>query len=196
VIESQVFPADNNRHQQCDVSYACLCCSRNQSQKGYFILCGLVVQIERSIGSFTVWFYLGSSILLCGGKFKGNFSGLQRIQRGMPSGCWNRFWPWIHWEWSISPTHTLFYHMELYFGAIRTHITQTVFTKFKKRIIRIITNSGSRDTCRQLFKHFQILLLPSQYIFSPFVFVIKNRDFFQSNSEIHNLNTRFNRNLH
>jgi len=32
--------------------------------------------------------------------------------------------------------------------------------------------------------------------FLPLVFVIKNRDFFQSNSEIHNINTRFNHNLH
>jgi len=113
----------------------------------------------------------------------------------MPSGCWNRFWPWIHRERSISPMHTLFYHMELYFGAIRMKITQRVFSKFKK-FIRIITNSSSRDRCRQLFKHLQILSLPSQYIFSLLVFVIKNRNFFQSNSEIYNLNTRYNRNLH
>jgi len=73
--------------------------------------------------------------------------------------------------------------------------TNSIF-KIQKRIIRIITNSGSRDMCRHLFKQLQILSLPSQYIFSLLVFVIKNRDFFQSNSEIHNLNTRFNHNLH
>jgi hypothetical protein len=84
----------------------------------------------------------------------------------------------------------------LYFGAIRTRISQTVFSKFKKSIIRIITNSGSRDTCRHLFKQLRLLSLPSQYIFSLLVFVIKNRDFIQSNSGIHNLNTRFNHNLH
>jgi len=38
--------------------------------------------------------------------------------------------------------------------------------------------------------------LPSQYIFSLLVFVNKNRGLFQSNSEIHDLNTRFNCNLH
>jgi len=81
------------------------------------------------------------------------------------------------------------------FWAIRTHHTNSIF-KIQKRIIRIITNSSSRNTCRQLFKHLQILSLPSQYIFSLLVFVIKNRDFFQSNSEIYNLNTRYNRNLH
>lgn len=42
----------------------------------------------------------------------------------------------------------------------------------------------------------QILSLPSQYIFSLLVFVIKNRGLFESNSEIHDLNTRSNHNLH
>ena len=51
--------------------------------------------------------------------------------------CWNRFCPWIHWKWSISCTHTMFCHMVLYFGAICTHISQTVFSKFKKELLQI-----------------------------------------------------------
>ena len=42
----------------------------------------------------------------------------------------------------------------------------------------------------------QTVALPSQYIFSLFVFVNKNRGLFQSNSEIHDLNTCFNHNVH
>jgi len=68
--------------------------------------------------------------------------------------------------------------------------------KIQKRIIRIITNSGSCDSCCQLFKQLQILSLPFQYIFSLLVFVTKNRGLFLSNSEIHDLNTRFNYNLY
>jgi len=68
--------------------------------------------------------------------------------------------------------------------------------KIQKIIIRIITNTGSCDSCRQLFKQLQILSLPSQYTFSLLVFVNKNRGLFQSNSEIHDLNTHFNHNLH
>jgi len=52
------------------------------------------------------------------------------------------------------------------------------------------------DSCHQLFKQLQILSFPSQYIFSLLVFVTKNRGIFQSNSEIHDLNTHFNHNLH
>ena len=40
------------------------------------------------------------------------------------------------------------------------------------------------------------MTLPSQYILSLLVFVAKNRDLFLSNSEIHNINTRNNYNLH
>jgi len=95
----------------------------------------------------------------------------------------------------FSYAHSVLSYGIVFWGNSHAHHTNSIF-KIQKRIIRIITNSGSRDTCRQLFKHLQKLSLPSQYIFSLLVFVIKNRDFFQSNSEIHNLNTRYNRNLH
>jgi hypothetical protein len=62
--------------------------------------------------------------------------------------------------------------------------------KIQKRINRIIMNSRSRVSCRELFKKLKILPLPSQYIFSLLLFVIKNTDLFKSNSEIHSINTR------
>jgi len=95
----------------------------------------------------------------------------------------------------FSYAHSVLSYGIIFWGNLHAHHTNSIF-KIQKRIIRIITKSSSRDTCQQLFKHLQILSLPSQYILSLLVFVIKNRDFFQSNSEIHNLNTRFNRNLH
>jgi hypothetical protein len=75
-----------------------------------------------------------------------------------------------------------------------SHHSNSIF-KIQKRIIRIITNAGSHDSCCQLFRQLQILSLPSRYIFSLLVFVNKNRDLFQSNYEIHYLNTRFDYNL-
>jgi len=58
-------------------------------------------------------------------------------------------------------------------------------------LIRTIMNARNRDSCRQLFKNLKILPLKSQYIFSLLLFVAKNRDLYESNSEIHNINTRF-----
>ena len=63
-------------------------------------------------------------------------------------------------------------------------------------IIRIITNKGKRDSCRNLYKQLQILTLPSQYIFSLLIFAGNHRDLFLSNSEIHDINIHFNYNLH
>jgi hypothetical protein len=72
-----------------------------------------------------------------------------------------------------------------------SHFCSNIF-KLQKRILRIITNKSTRDSCRHLYKQLQILTLPSQYIFSLLVFVAKSRDLFLSNSEIHDINTRFN----
>ena len=57
------------------------------------------------------------------------------------------------------------------------------------------TNTGRRDSCRQLYKQFQILPHPSQYIFSLLAFVIKNTGLFVTNSEIHDINTQYNSHL-
>jgi hypothetical protein len=68
--------------------------------------------------------------------------------------------------------------------------------KLQKRVIRIITHSRMRDSCRELFKQLEILPLYSQYIFSLSMFVIKNKRLFTSNAQIHNLHTWFKTKLH
>ena len=68
--------------------------------------------------------------------------------------------------------------------------------RIQKRILRIITNTDTRETCRPIFKQLQILPLPSQHIFSMLMFVIKNMQLFQLNSNIHGTNTRIKHNLH
>jgi len=57
-------------------------------------------------------------------------------------------------------------------------------------------NGRNRDSCHQLFKNLKILLLKSQYNFSLLLFVAKNRDLYESNSQIHNINTGFSSDLH
>ena len=60
----------------------------------------------------------------------------------------------------------------------------------------MITDSGMRDSCHELFKKLQILPLSSQYILSLLMFVVKNRELFKSNSDIHRIGTRSNNDLH
>ena len=59
-----------------------------------------------------------------------------------------------------------------------------------------MTNSNRHDTCCPLFKQLRILSLPSQYIFSLLLFVATNKKLFLLNSQIHDINTRHNNNLH
>ena len=80
------------------------------------------------------------------------------------------------------------------FGGNQPH-SEKIF-KIQKKVIRIITNSRARDSCRELFKKFEILPLYSQYIFSVLIFMIKNKDLFSTNYQIHNVHTRFKTNLH
>ena len=68
--------------------------------------------------------------------------------------------------------------------------------EIKERTIRITMNARNRDSCHQLFKKLKILTLKSQYIFSFLLFVAKNNNLYESNSEIHNISTRFNSDLH
>jgi hypothetical protein len=56
--------------------------------------------------------------------------------------------------------------------------------------------AGNRDTCQPLFKALNILPFYSQYIFSVSVFIVKNRDKYASNSDIHNIYTRQRFELH
>jgi hypothetical protein len=93
----------------------------------------------------------------------------------------------------FSYVHSLMSYGIIFWGD---SVHSKLIFKIQKRIIRIITNSNRRDLCRQLYKQLQKLPLKSQYIFSLLLFVVKNRDLLQSNSQIHDINTRYNYNLH
>jgi hypothetical protein len=51
----------------------------------------------------------------------------------------------------------------------------------QKKIIRIITNAGPRES----FRNMQILTLYSQHIYSVLLFTVNNRQLFTINKEIH-----------
>ena len=57
-------------------------------------------------------------------------------------------------------------------------------------------NARNRYSCCRLFKNLKTIPLKSQYVSSLLLFVAKNRDSYESNSEIHNINTRFSSDLH
>ena len=90
-----------------------------------------------------------------------------------------------------------YFHSAMSYGVIfwgNAYFNDNIF-KIQKRVIRIIANKGKRDSCRNLYNQLQILTLSSQYIYIH-CFVIKHRDMFMFNSEIHDRNNRFNHDLH
>jgi hypothetical protein len=48
--------------------------------------------------------------------------------------------------------------------------------KIRKRIVRLIMNSGKKASCRQLFRELNILPVQSRYILSILLFVAKNKE--------------------
>jgi hypothetical protein len=53
-----------------------------------------------------------------------------------------------------------------------------------------------KDSCRELFKKLGILTLYSHYIFSTLMFVVKHKDLFKVNTEVHEINSRHKLDFH
>src|SRR5215510_8062302 len=62
--------------------------------------------------------------------------------------------------------------------------------RLQKKIIRIMMVCGSRTSCRNLFRKLKILPLASQYIYLLMLFVVKNSNYFMSNSDNRSKSTR------
>jgi len=64
----------------------------------------------------------------------------------------------------------------------------------QKRIVRIIMKAKARDSCRAMFS--KLLTLYSQYIFSILMFVVKHKDIFTLNIDLHKIKTRHKLDFH
>jgi hypothetical protein len=89
--------------------------------------------------------------------------------------------------------HSIISYSIIFWGHT-TH-SMRVF-RLQKRIVRIMTGSRAKDSCRKLFTKLEILPLPSLYIFSLLRFVSKNKKSFTINKEVHNYDNRQCTNLH
>lgn len=68
-------------------------------------------------------------------------------------------------------------------------LAQNVFVS-QKRIIRCIAGVSNLSSCKNLFRNYEILTLPSLFIYEMCIYVFVNKDNFKSNSNYHNFNTR------
>jgi hypothetical protein len=91
-----------------------------------------------------------------------------------------------------------YFHSIVSYGIIlggNSSHSKKIFT-LQKRIIRIMVGTHPRTSCKRLFKELDILTVPSQYIYSLMIFSIGNQEKFQTNSSVHNINTRNKHHLH
>jgi hypothetical protein len=65
----------------------------------------------------------------------------------------------------------------------------------QKKIIRIIAGVKRRVSCRELFKEFNIFSLQVNS-YSLLLFIVENMEKFETNSDIHSINTRHKHDLH
>jgi hypothetical protein len=65
-----------------------------------------------------------------------------------------------------------------------------------KKIVRIMAGAQPRTCCSGLFKQLETLPVPCHYILSLMSCIVYNQENFQTNSSIHNINTRNKDHLH
>jgi hypothetical protein len=67
---------------------------------------------------------------------------------------------------------------------------------WQKKTDRITVGINSHNSCRDLFKRIEILTLPYEDIFSLTNFITNNEEHFQTNADVHVVNTRHKYYLH
>jgi len=66
----------------------------------------------------------------------------------------------------------------------------------QKREIRIMLRLGQRSSCKEGFKKLAILTVPCLYIYALMLFAVRNLNIYQTNSSVHDMNTRQQNKLH
>jgi hypothetical protein len=94
-----------------------------------------------------------------------------------------------------SYVHSILKYGIIFWGSVPPPPSMNIF-KIQKGILRVISGSSKLDQCLDLFKRSQILTLQYQYIFSLLLFIVKNKNHFTSNKDVHDINTHYNYNLH
>ena len=99
---------------------------------------------------------------------------------------------------SLKMIYHAFFPSTMSYGIIfrgNSSHSSTIFS-MQKKAIRIMEGCGTRVSCGNLFKKLQMLPLTSQCILSLLMFVVQNKNFFSTNIENHNIDTRQRNNLY
>jgi hypothetical protein len=124
---------------------------------------------------------------------------VQKIVPKLSSACYMviRMYPCCT-SHTLKTIYFAYFHTVVEYGIILWGVSvesKRIFQQ-QKRIIRIMTGSTSRISCRTLFQKLEILTLTSQYILSSMRFFSSTLDIFTFNTSVHNINTRLKLKLH
>jgi hypothetical protein len=99
---------------------------------------------------------------------------------------------------TLKIVYFVYFHVDMEYGIIfwgDSVESKRIFQQ-QIRIIRIMTGSTSRISCRTLFWKLKILTLTFQYILSLMRFLWSNLEIYTFNTSVHNTNTRRKLKLH
>ena len=124
---------------------------------------------------------------------------VQKIIPKLSSACYlvRRMYPCCNSN-TLKMIYFAYFHTIMEYGIIFWAVSvesKRIFQQ-QQRIIRIMTVSTSRISCRTFFWKLEILTLTSQYILSSMRFLSSNLEIFIFNTSIHNINTRLKLKLH
>jgi len=124
---------------------------------------------------------------------------IQKILLKLSSACYliRRMGPLCNLT-TLKMIYFAYFHSIMEFGIIFCGISveSKQILLQQKRIIRVMTGTNSRTSCRNLFRKLEILTLLSQFIFSTMKFLSSNMDQFTFNLSVYNINTRLRLKLH
>jgi hypothetical protein len=107
----------------------------------------------------------------------------------------------------LSPIHNIQTSRTLYFAHFLSLVNYGIIfwgnTSFmrkvfltQKKIFRIMLGISPQSFCRKWFKKLEILRIPSLHIYSLMLFLVDNVHYFQTNSSVRDINTRYKNQLH
>jgi hypothetical protein len=101
-------------------------------------------------------------------------------------------------EKDLRKIYFAYFHSIMSYGLIFwvTSSYSSSIVRLQKKVIRIMTNSRKRDSCREMFKGLEILPLYSKFIFSLLIFVSDHSELFKTNLDLHSINTKIKNNFH
>jgi hypothetical protein len=98
---------------------------------------------------------------------------------------------------SLTTIYYAFFHSAFSYGNIfwGNLLHSSIIFRIKNKAIRIMEGCGNRVLCRNLFKKLKNLPLTSQYMLSLLMFIVQNKNYFLTNNEKRNIDTRQRNNL-